>query len=383
MIGGRIVALLAFGAWIWCVAGIARRLGCSRTDAAFGALTLAATMFVFSDVYVGVDDPQILGHALQALGVFVLLRRPRTFWPVLVCAALITAGVFVKHNLVAMPMAAVVWLWLVDRRSAWRLAAAGGALAVLAAALCVKTFGPQFASQVLAPRDYLPAKALSMSAQWLGRTALPLAVCAWVAGARLRGDAGRFVLSYAVAAIACGAFFAGGAGVYLNTMFDADCAVALAVAVALHAAASTPSRTTRWMVVGSSLAAPALALALSASIHWLSPRFWFDPRWSETAAAAREIEFVRGRPGPAMCEDLSICYWAGKPIEADVFNLQQRARREPWRVEMLARRVEAREFSVALVEERAQSLGPRFADALRKNYRVDHTSQWGEVWVPR
>ena len=28
-------------------------------------------------------------------------------------------------------------------------------------------------------------------------------------------------------------------------------------------------------------------------------------------------------PGPALCEMLSLCYWAGKRAEVDVFNLGQ------------------------------------------------------------
>ena len=99
--------------------------------------------------------------------------------------------------------------------------------------------------------------------------------------------------------------------------------------------------------------------------------------------AASEIDFVRGRPGPALCEDLAVCYWAGKPLEVDYFNVQQRSRREPWRVDALVRRLDAREFAVAEVQDDDRSLGPRFVDALRRNYRVDHESQWGVFWVPR
>jgi hypothetical protein len=176
-----------------------------------------------------------------------------------------------------------------------------------------------------------------------------------------------------------GLLFAFGDGVYWNTMFDAECAVVLTAALALEHLPATASRA-RWLAVPAAyLAAPAAVIALSATIHWLSPRFWFDPRWSEAAAAGNEIEFVRRQPGPVLCEELSICYWAGKPVAVDFFNVQQRAKREAWRLEAIARRLESREFAAAQIEGR--DLGPRFTQALQDGYRLDHKNQWGEFWV--
>src|SRR5262249_31227095 len=131
------------------------------------------------------------------------------------------------------------------------------------------------------------------------------------------------------------------------------------------------------------LAVPALVIVTTATIHWLSPRFWFDPRWSEAATAAADVDFVRRHAGPALCEDMVLCYWADKPVELDVFNMRQRARTESWRVETLIRRLNAREFGVAEIEGGNRSLGTQFMDALQRNYHVDHSSEWGTFWVPR
>jgi hypothetical protein len=216
-----------------------------------------------------------------------------------------------------------------------------------------------------------------MSWQYLRRMILAVAAVVWL-GWRSPGDRSvRFVVTYAAAAILLGLLFAGGEGVYWNTMFDADCALAMAAAVALERASS------RAAILTAFLAVPALVVAMSATIHWLSPRFWFDPRWSEAATAAADVDFVRGHSGPALCEDMVLCYWAGKPVEVDVFNTRQRSRHEWWRVETLIRRLDAREFGVAEIADDDRSLGPQFMDALRRNYRVDHSSQWGVFWVPK
>ncbi len=384
MAGGRLIALLSLAAWIGLVAGVARRLRCSWTESGFGAAMLAVSMFVFNDFYVGVNDPQMLGHALQMLGLLFLLRDRRTLMSLAACAVLFAAGVFVKNNLIALPLAAVAWLLVVDRPNGWRLIALGAGVGAAGAAICVAAFGPQFAAQILWPRPYLPAKLFLMSWQWTGQMLLPLGIVAWLARTSARDRPG-IAIAYAVTAIVTGLLFAGGDGVYWNTMFDADCALAIIAALALNRLTQGSSNIRRLVVPAAYLAAPALVLAMSATIHWLSPRFWFDPRWSEAAAARGVIAFMRQHDGPAMCEDLSICYWAGKPMEVDFFNLMGRAGREPWRIEALARRIERREFGVASVEAEphGRDLGPRFREALHRHYRVDHVSQWGVLWVPK
>jgi hypothetical protein len=377
MLAGRLVALLSLAAWVVLVAAVARRLRCSWISASFGALVLGVYMLVFSGFYVGVNDPQIFGQVLQLLGLVLLLGERRTRASLAASAVLLAAGVFVKTNLIALPIAAVIWLWTEDRPGAWRLMAFGALAGFAGVVACVSMFGPQFAAHVLSPRAYVPLKAALMSWQWVRRMLLPLAVAVWLAR-RSMGESGvRFVLTYAIVSIPVGLLFAGGEGVYWNTMFDADCALALVAALALDRAS------TRFVVPAAFLAVPALVLALSASIHWLSPRFWFDPRWSEAATAAADIDFVRRHDGPALCEDMSLCYWAGKPAEIDFFNVRQRSRREWWRIEQLIRRLDAHEFGVAEVQEDDRSLGPQFMDALRRNYRVDHESEWGVFWVPK
>ncbi len=377
ILAGRLVAFVSLLAWLALVALAARRFRCSWPSSIFGALVLAVSLLVFSDFYVGVDDPQMLGHAIQALGLVLLVSERRSTRTLAAIAVLFTAGVLVKNNLIVLPLAAVAWLWMVDRRSAKRLAALGAAAGIAAALVCVAAFGPQIAAHVFSPRAFLPAKALSMGREWALRMALPIVVLGWVAARAAEDRAARFVVTYAVAAIAAGLAFATGEGVYWNTMFEAECALALAAAIA------TDRLSRRFAVSLAFLAAPAIALAMSATIHWLSPRFWFDPRWSEAATAAEDIDFVRRHDGAALCEDLALCYWAGRSTEVDFFNVRQRLRREPWRIKPLVRDLDAHAYAVAEVQDDERNLGVEFMEALRRNYRVDHTSQWGVFWVPK
>ena len=120
IIAGRIVSLISFLVVAGGIASLARRFGVRSSDAAFASLVFAGLLLVFSD-YVGMDDPQMLGHALQIFGLLLLVKNEKSLPADLAGAALFVAGLFVKHNLVAMPIATIIWLSLGD----WRRVRAG------------------------------------------------------------------------------------------------------------------------------------------------------------------------------------------------------------------------------------------------------------------
>jgi len=108
MLAGRLVSLLSFLVWTISLSAGARLLGCNRSESAFAAVLFAVNVLVFTDFYVGVNDPQILGHAIASLAVLLVLREPRTRGSLFASALLLAVSVFTKHNLVAVPMACVV-----------------------------------------------------------------------------------------------------------------------------------------------------------------------------------------------------------------------------------------------------------------------------------
>ncbi len=95
IIAGRIIAFVSFLLVCGGIAAAIRRMGGGRAGAVFGALFFAAVLLVAS-TYVGIDDPQMLGHAVQ-MGALLLLLRGR----MIAAALLFAASLFAKHNLLA------------------------------------------------------------------------------------------------------------------------------------------------------------------------------------------------------------------------------------------------------------------------------------------
>jgi hypothetical protein len=385
MLAGRMLSLLSFVIWALALALTAVRLGCTRDEAAFSAVLFSVNMLVFADYYVAVNDPQLLAHAVAAFAPFILLREPRTNGTLFGCALLFASGIFVKHNLVAIPLGCIAWLLRVDRPAGWRLMGFGALLGIAGLGACIALFGPGFLEHLLWPRSSSLGKAWTMTRQWMPLALIPVVVLPMLIRQAPGDRQVLFGVVLAASAVLVGVASLYKAGVYWNATFDAVWALSLTAALALDRLPSAGRLTggrLRAVLVAAYLIVPAAVIARSASIHWASPRFWLDPRWSEADSSAREIEFLAAHPGPALCENLALCYWAGKPAEVDFFNAGERIGLDPRSADALVRLLDAHRFRVAQIDG-DHDLGPRVAEAITRNYTVDHTGRWGSLLVPR
>jgi hypothetical protein len=384
IVAGRWISLAAFLVWAALLQPVSRVLGCRSDQALFAALIFAANMLVFTD-YVGINDPELLGHAVAGLGLLAVLRRPRTTWRIGLSAGLMTLAVFIKHTLVAMPVACVMWLVMFDRRAGYALLLAGVASITVGIVCCAWIFGPGFLSQLVSPRTYIIARAVRRSAFWM------MAVMAFVAMLILllrrfpRDESVAFCALYAGIATVVGAIFIGGDGINWNVMFDATWALCLSAAVALSRLWGSTIEPRRICVrlTAAYLVAPAIALVVNARAEWFAPDYWLAPRRAEAAATARDIAFIKDHAGPALCEELALCFWADKSVEVDIFSVQQRIRGASTLSADLVRLLDMRYFAVVQLDTESRPLGQPFDEALLRNYRVNHETLKGRLLVPQ
>ena len=385
LVAGRIVSLVAFGALAVVLFCVARTMICSDVEAAFAATLFIAYTLTFSH-YVGIDDPEPLAHVVQGAGLLAIVRRPRTLVALSAGAALLAAGVFVKHNAVALPLAAAVWLMLVDRPAA-RILVGGGALVGLGGlAACEAVFGRRFLLGVFAPRAYSLRVAEWCAVRWASR--MPVFIGALVSAGRRAPGAENVLLCglYACTATAVGLAMLGGAGVDWNVMFDSNWAFCLSSALALNRLwpEGHPARHRRRTGLAAAyVAVLAIAAIVAANRQWLTPAYWIAPRAAQADAARREIEFLRRADGPAACQDLALCYWAGKPAQIDFFNLQQRIVLGTRNAGEVLHLVDTQYFAAIQLAGMNPYFDARFPDLLLARYRVDHAGPYGIVLVPK
>ena len=168
----------------------------------------------------------------------------------------------------------------------------------------------------------------------------------------------------------------------MNIWFDAMIALALATALTLDRL-STPGSMPGLIAIGFML--PLIAgIVLNWDDAWLERDFWLHPLADETAMAQADIAFLKTQNGPVACEMLSLCYWAGRPEEADTFNLGQAYATHRRSDDALARLIAAKHYGAIEFDSLdAFALTSRIKQTLLKTYRIDHANDEGVFLVPR
>jgi hypothetical protein len=362
IVAGRLISLIGFFAVAGGIIAVLREMGADVLSALFASLFFSAGLLAASD-YVAMDDPQLLGHALQVTGLSLLLPAKRN---VIAGALLMAAALFIKHNLLALPLAASLWLLQEDRKEAWRFIAAGAVFCLAGLLAARLLLGVNLIAALASPRHWAAANFTAAMETFLSWTLPALMLAAALAWRPSRG--GRFAVIYAGISVALGGLFAFGDGVDANIFFDAVIALSLSAGLALML---VPRR--RVGALGFVMAAP---LALYLAQHHAEADF------SHTEAFGREapldIGFIRVHPGPALCQDLTLCFWADKEEPVDVFNLSQAFLTGARSDADLARKFQTQYFgSIAVSSLTPFLLGPHLKTVLLAHYRIVHEDDNG------
>lgn len=373
IVTGRLVACAAFVALSAMLAVAARRLGCSLAEAMFAVVLFVSTTLALSH-YVGIDDPQFLGQAVSTAALLILLRDNAGAAGIWCAAALMAAGVFTKHNVIALPIASVGWLWGRNRRAAIQFAVAGIGFATIGTIVCVKVFGPGFIEGMTTPRAYSLPVAVGALFRWIVRVPVFLGALALLVRRDGSDRAVAFCVWYVGVASAVGLVFLGGDGVDWNVMFESNWACCLTAAIALNRLAMTRRFAVAFLLL------PIVASLLAVRRAQIDPRSSLAWRIAAAPATAQDIAFLARDSGPAVCEALALCYWADKRAEIDAFNLQQRVKHGDCRADKVAEWI-LFNYPVVQVSEPDTLFDRALIDALREKRLLARRGPSGSFWV--
>jgi hypothetical protein len=257
---------------------------------------------------------------------------------------MVLAG-FIKHNFITLPLVALIWLWRDNWRLALRATLVGAAAAAFGLAICTFVFAPYFIADMLFPRTYHLARALST----LGRLQFILpAIALWATWAwreHLSRPARFTALLMAVALVLC-LTQKSGAGLDENAQFELVFATAVGIGIAYDGLLRDPLRSGWSQRTISAVVLGTLIVRLLVSTRLEFAYVLFSPQYralaAEHAAITRaEAARTAAIPGPVACSNLVVCRMAGKPFVYDHFYVQmlEETGRMSWQeVEQLARR---------------------------------------------
>jgi hypothetical protein len=294
------------------------------------------------------------------MAALLLLLRERP-----VAAALLFAvSLFIKHNLLAMPLASAAWLFWQDRRAGLEFLLWGLAFALTGLVGFQLYFETSLLEQLASPRLssfanmgsaaihlwWMVLPAVAMAGLWPSRYSL---YCAW----------------YTAAALLLGMVFAAGEGVDANGFFDLAIALSLGLGLVVERG--------RWPILA---AVSPLPLLVFLALHFQDNNFFFTRAFA--AQSARDIAFLKSRPGPVLCDQLSLCLWAGKGAEVDVFNVGEEIKAGARDPAPLAAMIAGKHFAVLQLQD-LEALGPTVRAAIEKHYRSDHGDDNGNFFTPK
>ncbi len=303
---GRWVSLISLMVTGVFVLLIVRRAGGSRQTAVFSFLLY------------------VIGIASVA-GLYFYFRNPDSNRHLFVSALLFCLAGFTKPNLLAFPVAVAIDLLLRSRRAfvTW-----AGAMVVSAGLLMATTLlidGHYFLVHLMGGGG----RAYSYWMGWSGyhkyvekfQTMLVIGAAWSICAFRSRRVVvSAFVLSHILAFL-----LAGGSGVDLNIFFNAMTATAIACCIALSditfaIAGQRPA-------VLNSTAALMFGLLFISIMTFVPGQLRRDREMIRGLPAHESefnsaVDFMKTRPGPALCESLLLCYEAGKPFEYEPYSVR-------------------------------------------------------------
>jgi hypothetical protein len=336
------------------------------------------------------DDPQLTGQVIVTGALLAWVRWPPARFPLVLAAAgaLIVSGLFIKHNLVALPLALTLDLALsTPALLPWWLLAAGGGAALVGTAL-EWTSGRLMLANILTPRRYGVDGLIRLTSLAMVVMAGPLAATIRSIHRRHSSAGLRLVTLYFATSMLAGIVFSGGSGADLNMFFDAFVAVSIGFGLALTALDHRPEAR------GLLLFAVAGWLALATPLRLLTPTRYESLRERE-ADTRTDVAFVRAAAGDAYCEQMLVCYEAGKPLVLQPYFAPELVAAGSVPVEAVEGLFAFRVFSVVQLDRplnaqaddtgrpAQQRLPPSVLRVIDREYRLVRTSSNGAFYVRR
>jgi hypothetical protein len=372
---GRLVAWAAFVAIGTSVAAILRSLGDDRVSVAFGAMLFVGYMISQYHSYVGMDDPQMLAHAVMAAGLLILVRGQGGVRSAVAAAFVMSAGLFIKHSIVAMPLAVAAWLLIYDRRAGFAFMATGAVCIAAGLVLCRAAFGSNFLAGLQAARQYSIVDGYRKVVPWLMPMQAPLSLAALSIMRPMRDRHAVLFALYVGTALIVGAVTATGNGITFNSMFETVIALSLAcghLMGRLGRRQMSAPRGLRPLAIAVAVLCLLLSFGFRAGGDVVRVLAWARAMRAEETETREAVAIIAARPGAALCETLVLCYWAGKPFALDAFNFGEAVRVGTRDDSALVDRISAGAYTSAQVEDASADhpprLPPRALAALREHF---------------
>ncbi len=234
---------------------------------------------------------------------------------------------FIKHNIVVMPLTAMIWLGINRPRQFVKSSLLAAFAIVLGFAFCYLAFGPDFFSNLRSPRAYMLKHALGAIGhlQWIA-----VGLAAWVyVGITRRADPNiRFCNLLNTLGLVMFFVQKTGDGVAYNAQFELVFGVSIATGLAFAQAPLLPLAR-RWspeklqFILLIAICLRLLASARLEPVQLLMDNGFHAEIAAREAAMSATVARLKNTPGDTTCSSTLANYRSGKPFIVDPFYTHQ------------------------------------------------------------
>ena len=400
---GRALSLLGLVLTGVFAALIVWHLTRSRFAAWMTGLFMVGIFCANANSYPGMDDPQLFAQAFYVAALYVYIRGGRKGWAIEATALLLALAINIKHSLIEFPIAILIDLCFTSPRRALRLAFAGALLGAVSAVLAIHFDGPAYIACLLASRRYAILGAIAKTVDFF-LPILPIVLVAlWTARSAFKNPAQRVLAILLFCALPLNSVLSGGGGTATNQMFGSLIAIVLLVGIFFadfpaltrgRLSALQPSALCALFFLWLALVpfTDSHFLFISHTAHWRTIQTIRERSESERLFALR-VDFLRRQPGPALCESLLTCYYAGKRYIYEPQNATRFIAQGKLDPAVMVNRLRNHEFGAVQMDYgiQAKLSGPRpdrnFAVpillAVQAYYSPGYVDREGTIYLPK
>ena len=390
---GCALSTISFVGIVFLVAFICKKLHASRREALFGAVMCIGLLGAYHRIYVGIDDPQLLGSAVSLLGLLVYLGRRAGFIKNITTLSILIVAGLIKQTLLTIPIMIALDLALRDRRQGVRFLVEAIVMVTAVILGLYLLFGYACFEQIFSPRQYSihAAATKTLSHPLLTSAVVPLAIS--FLAIYVRYEANRLILIYVVSALVVGALLSGGAGAESNQFIDLAIASSIAGAAILRCLREDLHADHRLTSAAVLVAFYGPALQIPYAVEQLRDGLSGSLQAAETSFH-RGLKFMAHYPGAAFCESPMLCFRSGREFLIDPFNASQAVRLGRLDPSPLLDKVARGEFAVIQLSTlEGHSFGPplnggpdvehEFRRLINERYRMVRTSGRRVFYLPK
>jgi len=327
LIAGRLVSLVSLFLASFCVAYTVRKLGGEVYDTVFAGVICVGFIAATATHYVGMNDPQMLGHVVIMSGLLVYLQNPFENRNIFITALLFSLGLFIKHSLIALPIAVGLDLFLRSRHNFLKWL---GYFAICLLCLFIGTVmvaGSDFINQLTTPREYCMQKLFRDSLRHLSKMSIPLfLILPWLFYA-IKKKGLRIIPIYILFSLVWGSFTQGGSGIDINLYFDLFIGISIASGMLLLFLRGNLRNVFKPLNIVYPVIPIIIGVVIFAGVTVKTvrsfERFDFkDGVWHkgtnyklqyQEKIFLEDAAFLANQHGTSICENLLLCYFAKKP----------------------------------------------------------------------